>query len=157
MQQGWLDRFYAILAFDEGVRSKPYDDTNGKEVILQSGGNVTIGVGRNLNGKPLSPEAIQFLFREDALEAMQIAQNIIGPPFDRWSDARQLGFLSLCFNLGERKLRTFVTTLWAIRINNWTFASERLRKTLWYRQVGSRAERVILMLEKERFHEDYKI
>lgn len=157
MRQGWLERFYAILSLDEGVRDKPYDDTDGKEVILKSGGNVTIGVGRNLNGKPLSPAAVQFLFREDAFEALQIAQNIIGPPFDGWSDPRQLGFLSLCFNLGERKLRTFVTTLWAIQIGNWNHAGERLRKTLWYKQVGKRADRVILMLQDEKFHEDYKI
>lgn len=158
MKPGWMSRFQQIMTVDEGVRYKLYDDSTGKEVILSTGGKVTGGIGRNFSDKPLSPEAVTFLFSEDAREALQSAINIFGGQFDGWSEQRQLGIMNLCFNLGETKLRKFYTTLWAIRNNNWALVADRLRKTLWYKQVKSvRGERVIKLVKDEVYDQAYGV
>jgi GH24 family phage-related lysozyme (muramidase) len=56
----------AQLKADEGTRAHLYDDKTGQPVTrLPSGGNPTIGIGRNLGSRDLAPDEIDLLFTND--------------------------------------------------------------------------------------------
>ena len=57
------------LIQDEGSRAQPYDDKTGLTIHLgPAGGNVTIGVGRNLTARPLTQAEIEYLLQNDLAE-----------------------------------------------------------------------------------------
>ena len=57
------------LIQDEGSRPQPYDDKTGLTIHLgPAGGNVTIGVGRNLTARPLTQAEIEYLLQNDLAE-----------------------------------------------------------------------------------------
>lgn len=143
-------RAYHMLKVDEAERPLPYDDKTGKTVVLPTGGNITIGVGRNLTGKGLSQKEILYLFNNDLEEALEIARRIF-PSFDCYSENRRLGLVNLIFNMGEgnsvRGFRSFENTIEAIKDENWSRAVANLKNSLWFTQVGNRAPRVCALLE----------
>lgn len=138
---------YLMLTRDEGVRRKPYNDSTGKEVILPSG-KVTIGVGRNLTDNGLSPDEIRYLFHNDFLTHLEIAERFF-PDFSRYSTNRQLAILNLTFNLGEVRFAGFTETIAAIRAQDWQLAGRCLENSHWFFQVKDRAVRVITMLVED--------
>lgn len=54
----------------------------------------------------------------------------------------QTVLVNLVFNLGPTKLRTFTTTLGLIRDRKYIEAGENLKKSLWYKQVGTRGKEI---------------
>ncbi len=54
-----LQKLYAELERDEGLRLKPYRDTVGKQ---------TIGVGHNLDAKPISERAASCILEDDVAD-----------------------------------------------------------------------------------------
>ena len=50
----------------EGVRYEPYDDATGKRPIAL--GHITIGVGRNLEARPLTDDEVDYLLANDLAE-----------------------------------------------------------------------------------------
>lgn len=127
----------ADLERDEGVRPFPYVDTVGK---------LTIGVGRNLTDRGLSPDEIRYLLQNDIDAAIDDLNR--GAPWWTGLDAARQGvLLNMCFNLGWPKLRGFVRTLVAMRRGDYAAAAAGMRNSLWARQVGARAERLAQMME----------
>jgi lysozyme len=49
----------------------------------------------------------------------------------------------MAFNLGEWKLRGFKLMKAAIDSRDWEQAANEAKDSLWYRQVGPRAERIV--------------
>lgn len=142
------DKLKAMLAYDEGVIRYPYNDADGKRVQIT--GNITIGIGRNLDAKPLSDAAIDFLLTEDVEEAETAARRIF-PDFDLYGEHRQLALINLIFNLGEAKFLEFSETIKAIRLGDWIGAAARLKRSRWYWQVKSRGVRVVQMVRDDSF------
>lgn len=143
----WFEQAEKILIRDEGERLKPYKDAAGK---------LTIGIGRNLDDVGITQWESRALFRNDLFVAIEGAEDIFGVIFfDQLSSARQHGLLNLIFNLGKDGFLKFHNTIAAIKNNDWQGAAKHLRSSLWYKQVGKRAERVILLLEKEVYAESY--
>ncbi len=146
-----------MLSLDEGDRDRPYDDKTQLRVRAPVG-NITIGRGRNLDAKPLSRAAIEFLFDEDLNDALQIAVDFVGIGcWERLTENRQLALLNLAFNIGNR-LRTFQKMLAAIKAEDYPIAGLELRRSLWALQVDpkerpgiGRDDRVINLLEKDRY------
>jgi lysozyme len=122
----------------EGVRTLPYDDATGQQIKQSTyvKGNPSIGVGRNLN-KPLSPEAIDFLWNEDFQEALAGANRFVW--FKGLDEARQLAIIDMVFNLGYQKLSTFQQFLGLMEKGQYADAADDLETTAWYHQVGRRA------------------
>lgn len=54
---------------------------------------------------------------------------------------------NLAFNLGERRLAQFRPTLDLFARGDFRGAAGRLKNTLWYKQVGRRAQELVLRLE----------
>ena len=81
-----------LIRRHEGVRHKPYQDSVGK---------LTIGGGRNLTDRGLTPQEVNALFETD----MRLAEQILTIWFEGWRDlspSRQAALLSMAFNLGGR-------------------------------------------------------
>lgn len=136
-----------MLAYDEGERLKPYRDTVGK---------LTIGIGRNLDDVGINSSESRMLVRNDIFRAINGAYEILGEHcFESLSEPRQHAVINLIFNLGAEGFQKFHNAIDAIRSKDWLLAAKHLRHSKWYSQVGNRAERVILLLEREQYAEKY--
>jgi lysozyme len=127
-----IENIYEQLRRDEGVRKFPYRDTVGK---------LTIGVGRNLNGKGLTDEEIEHLFRNDIGELILEAQSRL-PWFTALDGVRQGVILNMAFNMGFAGLEKFPKFLMAVAQGQWETAADEMRDSEWAQQVGDRAVRL---------------
>lgn len=135
------------LVVNEGLKLEPY---------YCPAGHLTIGIGRNLEGNPLTEEEKAYIghpvkegITED--EAFFLCRNDlkkVKADLDRelpwWRDLnndRQFVMIDLCFNLGYKKLLTFQKTLNSIATGYYIRAGEQLMQSLYAKQVGKRAER----------------
>lgn len=123
----------AELTLDEGSRAFPYIDSRGY---------CSIGIGRNLSAKGLSPDEIAFLFGHDIADCCAAMDHAIAwwrtlPP------ARQRVMINLCFNLGWGSFSQFHRFFAAMQRHDWPTAAAELRNSLWYGQVAARGPRVV--------------
>jgi len=126
----------AELTRDEGIRNYPYVDTTG---------NITIGVGRNLSADGLSNPEVAMLLADDlALTVAALDAKL--PWWTSLDDVRQRVLVNMCFNLGIGKLLSFVHFLAAVKAANWPLAVAQMQNSLWAKQVGVRAVRLEQMI-----------
>ena len=137
-----MSKLIKMLELDEGIRLKPYRCTAGK---------LTIGIGRNLDDTGISQKTAYQMLEEDVSIAKKTCEKIFGELFNTWSENRQLGWINLAFNLGRARLLKFKNTIRAAQIEDWFEVENGLRQSLWFKQVGGRAERVIGMICHETF------
>ena len=91
-----LDAFREHLKWAEAVREFPYRCSAGK---------LTIGVGRNLDDKGISPEEIDFLLTNDIADTLADCGRL--DYFDALDPARQLVVADMVFNLGISRFLRF--------------------------------------------------
>ncbi len=128
----------AQLRADEGERLKVYIDTVGVP---------TIGVGRNLKDRGISAVESDFLLTND-IQAVQADLNSMLPWWVGLSDNRQLVLANMCFNLGIGGLLGFRNMLACAKSGDWFGAAKEMRDSHWATQVGARAERLALLMER---------
>ena len=167
------------LIYDEGIRLKPYKCTKNK---------ITIGLGRNLDDNPLSPDEVMtmllsrphikvnnteikvlrelllldfyksgitreeayYLFDNDVKKFSAELRKALPWVNDAPEEVQNI-LLNMTFNMGISRLLSFNGpggTLRMIQCTDYQRAAENLKKSLWYRQVNSRAERLINRLSK---------
>lgn len=136
------------LAVNEGVVLKPYRCPAGK---------LTIGIGRNLDGNPLSKEELEhighdcrtqgitkeqafYLCRNDLKKVKKDLDKEL-PWWRNLNNDRQFVMIDLCFNMGISKLLKFQKTLDSIAGGWYIRAGDQLMQSLYAKQVGKRAER----------------
>ena len=127
------------LIIDEGKRTSAYKDGLGYW---------TIGVGRLIDpamGGFLRDDEISLMLDNDILSARKDCAKLF-PSYGTFSQDRQDALCNMMFNLGIKKLTNFTTTVGHINAGRWTEAQESAKQSLWYKQVGKRAERVIKQL-----------
>lgn len=122
------------LERDEGKRDRPY---------RCSEGYLTIGIGHNLDAKPLSEAAIRQIFYDD-IEDVERELDREMPWWRKMSDARQRAMINMAFNMGVAALAD-TPTFKLIEMGKYAQAAERLKGWKWYKQVGQRAYRVCKM------------
>lgn len=131
-----ISQLKSQLVDHEGERLKPYKDSVGK---------LTIGVGRNLDDVGISKEESDFLLNNDI-------QRVIGdlnkalPWWNKLDEVRQLVIADMCFNLGITRLLGFKNTLKAMEEGRYEDAAKGMQDSLWARQVGRRAVKLINMM-----------
>jgi lysozyme len=125
------------LIRDEGLRLKPYTDTVGK---------TTIGVGRNLTGQGIS-EAEAMAMLESDIAANRKAVLDALPWTAQLPESRLAVLVEMAFNLGPTRLLNFEHMLAAIEKGDYTEAAKQGLDSLWARQVGQRANRLMRQLE----------
>jgi lysozyme len=126
------------LMQEEGVKLKPYTDTEGK---------LTIGVGRNLTDKGISQTEALFLLSNDIHDAQSDVRKAL-PWFDRLNEARQEVLVDMAFNMGLGVLLGFKNTLALVQAGKYDEAADAMVKSLWAKQVGQRAVQLADMMKK---------
>jgi GH24 family phage-related lysozyme (muramidase) len=136
-----MPRLMARIKKEEGFRPESYwDDAPGG-----GGGQHTWGFGTVAPG----PGAI--IDEETAaVELEGEIWNAIGDyrtafPADPpgLTEARHESLVDMLFNLGLTRFLTFKNTIDDIRRGEWGTAADRLRGSLWYKQVKGRARRIV--------------
>lgn len=132
----YLDILKAQLPIDEGVKSKPYRDSEG---IL------SIGCGRNLEHNGLRPDEIDLMLANDINQAEADARALFHV-FDRLSESRKAVLVNMAFNLGKRRLAGFVRFITAVNTGHYEQAAVEMLDSKWAVQVGNRAKRLATMM-----------
>jgi lysozyme len=136
-----LIKLRSDLTRDEVLRLKPYRDSVGK---------LSIGIGRNLDDKGISDGEAGMMLDNDITEHLALLDKYL-PWWNTLDEARQLALANLAFNLGVGpsaeqplgKLLTFHDTLKALQNKEYDVVANHLSVTLWAKQVGERATRII--------------
>jgi lysozyme len=137
----------AELRRDEGVRYWPYKDTAKPP-------RDTVGVGRNLQAKPLpanwayplTPAQVTQLLEQDIADTLaNLDRNL--PWWRQMDDVRMRVLANMAFNLGIGKLLGFKNTLAAMQRGSYAVAAAGMKASDWYGQVGARAARLCQAME----------
>lgn len=128
-------RLVEQLIEHEGLRLKPYKDTEGK---------LTIGIGRNLDDVGISEGEARFMLGNDIARAFGAAGKYRW--FSRLSDNRQRVILDMLFNLGATRFATFKRMIAALERGNFEDAAAEMIDSKWAHQVKSRAWKLVDMM-----------
>jgi lysozyme len=121
------------LVIDEGSKLFPYHDTVGK---------VTIGIGRNLTDCGIRPEEEDLMLKNDILKAQNDLHTYMDG-YDEFPMEVKSILINMCFNMGIHGLMKFQRTIEAIRNRKYMEAAQDMSQSLWAKQVGNRAKRLI--------------
>lgn len=124
----------------ESKRLKPYLDCCGKmwrECTCPQKGNLTIGIGRNLDAVGIYECEVRLMSDNDIDVARKACLRIF-PGFDTIDEARQHVLLDMAFNLGETRLAKFTKMIAAVNARDFAKAAEELKDSTWFTQVGAR-------------------
>lgn len=115
----------------EGRRHLAYEDHLG---------NVTVGVGRNLDGKGLTDNEIDILLINDLVECFDDLSNFRW--FSQASESQQTAFIDWRFQLGGAGIRKFKQTLIYLNQGDYTQASKEMLNSVWANQTPTRAHEI---------------
>jgi len=121
----------------EGVRLKPYTDTLG---------SLTIGCGRNLDGKGITLDEAYFLLDNDIQRCVR--ELSVYPWFLGLDRNRQDALVNMCFNLGITRLLGFRKMIDALSKRDFTTASLEALDSKWAKQVKGRATDIALVIRE---------
>lgn len=124
------------LKQSEGFRQKPYRDTLG---IL------TIGYGFNLDHVGLYREECDFILQNRIRLAAEDAAKLAA--FAKLDPIRQTVLIDMVYNMGLDTVRKFRNTLAYMEAGDYLSAAQGMRKSLWAKQVGRRAEELARIME----------
>jgi len=123
-----IDTITSDLMDHEAFRDMPYKDINGIW---------TTGYGWNLESTPITPEAAEFILRQQVIGCVAHAERYEW--FHDLSHNRKRVIVNMIFNLGNTGFRKFVKTIAYIEIDDYEAAAAEMLDSLWARQVGHRA------------------
>lgn len=112
----------------------------------------TVGHGFTHNVNPstqISMAASLERLEDEAIEHAKILDRLI-PEWVNMPLFAQTVLANMAFNLGERRLSQFTPTLSVFKQRKWGRAARRLQKSLWYKQVGVRAQELCDRLLNQR-------
>jgi len=124
------------LKRDEGLRLKPYKDSEGY---------LTIGYGTLI--EDISEEEAEWLLTHRFNEIKSEAY-IAFPWIHRMSENQADAILNMAYNLGVPRLKLFKNMIAAIEDEDYSLAADQALDSKWARQVGSRAVRIAAKLRQ---------
>jgi len=136
-------KLIALLERLEGRIAFPYDDADGKRVGGPHGkrtisGNLTIGIGWNLEQNPL-PDHIIDEMAVWMLERMRRELTNAHPWILKLDEARQIALLLMAYQMGVGGLLKFRKMLDAIKEGRWEEAEKEALDSGWGRRFTARA------------------
>jgi len=136
------------LKIDEGVVYEIYEDHLGY---------ATFGVGHLVLesdpehgqevGTSVSEERVRECFERDLDTAIDECVTLYGDDWEGFPGEVQEVLVNMLFNLGRPRLSKFNNFNTKLREHDWKGAAPEGRDSIWYRQVGNRAERLMARLE----------
>jgi lysozyme len=142
-----------MLLLDEGKTLYLISDADAQRVYLEEG-NPTIGIGHNLNSRPLSDDEINVIYVTDYEVAHATCVHLF-PGFPNFPQPRRLALLDMAFNLGQSRLGMFGKMIAAINEGDWLTAAREAQSSWWFIQVKERGHRVVSMLQTNQIHPSY--
>lgn len=147
-----LERLQKQLEIEEGKRNLAYQDS--KDIW-------TIGIGHNLETRPIPDMAVKIIFESDVDTVVELLDKYL-PWWRNLDEVRQNALVDLGFNLGvgpsqedkDGKLLTFKNTLQCLKTGDYTGAANGLASSLWYKQVGTRGKRIVKMVTTGEWPDD---
>lgn len=141
------DLLITELIRDEGVRLNAYDDATGLPIRPGSTvkGHLTIGIGRSLDVRGVTPEEAQYLLSND-IDAFTLGLQQRYVWFNNLDDTRQRVLVNMAFNLGLAGIAKFPEMLEYVADGRYGLAASAMETSLWYREVGTRAVRLAAMM-----------
>jgi len=132
-----IEKLMNDLKVDEGFRDKVYKCSAGK---------LTIGYGWNLEDNEL-PERIAEMMLSYAIgDKLQSLERL-----SWWcglNDARKRAIVNMAFNIGVAGVLKFKKMIAAIEREDFSQAALEMDDSKWSKQVGARADRLILMMNR---------
>jgi len=146
-----FDRYKAQLIIDEGKSLTVYHDSEGY---------LTVGIGHLVlpgdkleDGQTITEDQCDEFFREDICHAIDGVHELI--PAGVFIPADVIDVLvNMCFNLGKTGLGEFHHFLLAIVAHNWPRAAFEMKNSLWFKQVGARAQRLYDIIRNQPHNEN---
>jgi len=123
------DALIERLIKHEGLRLKPYRDTEGK---------LTIGVGRNLDDVGITAGEARDMCAHDVAEAEK-GLDVLASWWRGLDEIRKQVLCEMAFNIGPSKLMDFVKFLAALQRHDFGIAADEMLDSKWATQVGQRA------------------
>lgn len=115
-----------------------------------SRGILTIGIGRNIDpdaGGGISQDEADYMFNNDLKNKIADLDKRL-PWWRNLSPIRRRVLIDMCFQMGIRKLLTFVNTLGAIQNGDYVGGARMMLESDWARlQTPNRARRLAKMME----------
>lgn len=118
-----------LLVNHESFRQFPYVDTTN---------NLTIGVGRNLSDRGISPTEAFYLLDDDILYFSGKLNHFLGF-FHTLDENRQIALIDMCFNVGVQGFLNFTQMILALESGDYERAAFEMLDSKWASQVGERA------------------
>ena len=142
-----IDKLAEILTVDEGKRTLCYDDATGETIKPGTTveGNITIGIGRDIQNFGLSEDEIQMLLKNDIKRIIEEARNF--PFYEKLNQARKIVILSMLFNLGLTRFNKFIKFKKAVHAQSYDVAAMEMRDSLYYRQLSHRVEKLAVWMD----------
>ena len=123
------DELLAEIIEHEGMMFSMYDCPAGYK---------TIGVGHNLEAKPITERAAIVILEDDVADCLADLDRA----FPWWvslpKDAREV-LINMCFNMGIGRLSAFKRMWAALEAKDYYEASQEMLDSKWAKQVGRRA------------------
>ena len=118
-----------LLVSHEKYVQYPYVDTTG---------NITVGIGRNLSDRGISTTEAFYLLDDDILYFTAKLNHYLHC-FSCLDENRQIALIDLCFNVGVQGFLNFKEMISAIEKDDYELASQEILNSKWRTQVGDRA------------------
>lgn len=140
-----------VIRLHEGTRHRPYCDKCGQTIIRsQSGwgcgctrvnrspGNMTIGIGHNLDSVPLDGESIECICNDDIDSARRFLR-----AYDWYASlslVRQAAMTDMMFTLGPIRFAGFREMIAKLSAHNYQAAAVEMRHSDWFDEARERVE-----------------
>jgi len=108
-------------------------------------GKLTIGYGRNIEDVGVTEREAEILLQNDLEDAVSDVRKMF-PGLDDADPVRFSVLVDMRFNLGLPRLNRFRLMLKAVAEKNWQQAAAEMVDSLWYHQVGIRAQKLVEMM-----------
>lgn len=144
-----INRLVTRIKREEGFRSESYwDDAPGGGGGQWSWGHGTVAPGP---GAMIDEETAAIELEGEIWNAANDYRTAfpVDPP--GLTEARHESLIDMLFNLGLTRFLGFKNTVAAIRSGEWSKAASLAKQSLWYRQVGGRARRIVREFESGLF------
>lgn len=119
----------------EGLRLKPYKCPAGK---------LSIGYGRNLEGKGITEAEARHMLENDIEECFEdLEESIFCGLWAQFPEQIKLVFLDMRYNLGPGGFRGFKKMILAAVRKDWPGVKQSMQQSKWFNQVGHRSARLV--------------
>ncbi len=109
---------------------------------------LTLGYGSNIEDNGVSEAVAELMLKEEIERAYRDANSLYGDKLRitmdlQYNEIRWNVIVNMIFNLGITRYKKFKKHIEAVKAQDWSEAADQMVDSSWYKQVGSRAVRLV--------------